>query len=193
MAELLADLLKRRGLSVELLDSDITRLTLCSELDFSKDHREENIRRIGFVSKLLSKHGVAVVVAAISPYRATREEVRASMENFVEVYVKAPIQVCIKRDPKGLYKRALAGEILNFTGINDPYEEPETPDIIVDTNRAEPGDCAAQIIAKLQDLEMVRSSALGARRCRAGATLVLPLPSAKREKLWDVPAKEPDL
>jgi adenylyl-sulfate kinase len=124
-------------------------------LGFSRGDRDENIRRIGYVCRLLSKHGVGVIAAAISPYRAVRDEVRASVANFVEVYVKAPLSVCMERDPKGMYKRALAGEIPNFTGISDPYEEPHAPEIVVETDRKTPEDCLALILARLRELGLI--------------------------------------
>ena len=114
--------LREAGAKVEMLDGDVVRTHLSKGLGFSKEDRDTNIRRIGFVAKLLSRNGVIAIVAAISPYRAVREEVRGTIENFVEVYVHCPIEVLAERDVKGLYKRALAGEIANFTGVSDPYE-----------------------------------------------------------------------
>lgn len=122
------------GARVELLDGDIVRTNLSQGLGFSREDRDTNIRRIGFVSELLSRNGIIVVVAAISPYRATREEVRSKIANFVEVHVDCPIEVLAARDVKGLYKRALAGEVGNFTGISDPYEPPVNPDVQVRTD-----------------------------------------------------------
>ena len=123
---------------VELLDGDIVRTNLSQGLGFSRQDRDANIRRIGFVSELLTRHGVIVVVAAISPYRETREEVKRKIRetgNFVEVHVDCPIEVLAARDVKGLYKRALAGEVGNFTGISDPYEPPLDPDVVVRSDR----------------------------------------------------------
>lgn len=154
LANLLADELKRRGIEVELLDGDATRLTLSKGLGFSKEDRDDNIRRIGFVCQLLSKHGVGAIAAAISPYRAVRDEVRASIPHFVEVYVEAPVEVCMARDPKGLYKKALAGEIKHFTGVDDPYEPPVAPEVVVETDRESPQVCASRILAKLEQLEL---------------------------------------
>ena len=116
--------LREAGAKVEMLDGDVVRTHLSKGLGFSKEDRDINIRRIGFVAKLLSRNGVIAIVAAISPYRAVREEVRGTIENFVEVYVDCPIEVLAERDVKGLYKQALAGEIANFTGVSDPYEPP---------------------------------------------------------------------
>ncbi len=123
------------GAKVELLDGDIVRTNLSQGLGFSREDRDTNIRRIGFVSELLSRNGVIVVVAAISPYRETREEVKAKIANFVEVFVNCPVEVLAARDVKGLYKKALAGEVGNFTGISDPYEPPLHPDVEVRTDR----------------------------------------------------------
>ncbi|MCP3101725.1 adenylyl-sulfate kinase [Myxococcus sp. K15C18031901] len=120
---------------VEVLDGDEVRTWLTRGLGFSREDREENVRRIGHVARLLARHGVGVIVAAISPYRGTREEVRglarAAGLVFLEVYLEAPLDVLIARDVKGLYKRALAGELANFTGVSDPYEPPESPEVIV--------------------------------------------------------------
>jgi adenylylsulfate kinase len=120
---------------VELLDGDVVRTNLSQGLGFSREDRDTNIRRIGFVADLLSRNGVIVVVAAISPYRATRDEVRARVGNFLEVFVDCPVEVLAQRDVKGLYKKALAGEVANFTGISDPYEAPLSPDVTVRSDR----------------------------------------------------------
>ena len=122
--------LKERGHLVEILDGDIIRTNLSKGLSFSKEDRETNIRRIYFVANLLRRNGVIVIVAAISPYRTMRDEFRSSTENFIEIYVNAPLDVCEERDVKGLYAKARTGEIKAFTGIDDPYEEPLTPHII---------------------------------------------------------------
>jgi adenylylsulfate kinase len=123
------------GARVELLDGDIVRTNLSQGLGFSREDRDTNVRRIGFVADLLSRNGIIVVVAAISPYRETREEVKAKIVNFLEVFVACPIEVLAQRDVKGLYKRALAGEVGNFTGISDPYEPPLNPDVTVWSDR----------------------------------------------------------
>lgn len=116
--------LRAQGYKVEVLDGDVVRTHLTKGLGYTKEDRDENIRRIGFVAHLLTRNGVIVIVSAISPYRAIREEIRAKIGNFVEVYVNAPLEVCEARDVKGLYKKARAGEIKMFTGIDDPYEPP---------------------------------------------------------------------
>jgi adenylylsulfate kinase len=125
----LAYLLETQGHAVESLDGDAVRQHLCKGLGFSKADRDENIRRIGFVAELLTRHGVVVLVSAISPYREIRDEVRRKIGRFVEVYVNAPLEICEQRDRKGLYKRARAGEIRGFTGIDDPYEPPLNPEV----------------------------------------------------------------
>jgi adenylyl-sulfate kinase len=124
-------------------------------LGFSKEDRDENIRRIGFVYELLSRNGVIAVAAAISPYRAVREEVRARIPNFVEVYVECPVEVLADRDVKGLYKRALAGEIPHFTGISDPYEPPANPEVTVNSSAETPEESVAKIWATLERLGLV--------------------------------------
>ncbi len=123
------------GAKVELLDGDVVRTNLSQGLGFSREDRDTNIRRIGFVADLLSRNGIIVVVAAISPYRDTREEVKSKIANFIEVFVDCPVAVLAERDVKGLYKRALAGEVGNFTGISDPYEPPLQPDVTVRSDR----------------------------------------------------------
>jgi adenylyl-sulfate kinase len=145
--------LRKRGLSIEVLDGDEVRTNLSKGLGFSKEDRDTNIRRIGYVSRLLSRNGVGVITAAISPYRAIRDEVRRSIEGdgalFIEVYVKCPIEVLAERDVKGLYKKALAGEIKEFTGVSDPYEEPLAPEVVVSTDEETVGESARKILVEL--------------------------------------------
>jgi adenylylsulfate kinase len=150
LAKLVADELRRRGRGVEVLDGDVVRTHLTKGLGFSKEDRDENIRRIGFVCGLLSRHGAAAIAAAISPYRAVREEVRAGIENFLEVYVQTSLETCIRRDVKGMYQKALAGELKNFTGIDDPYEPPANPELVIDTEAEAPAESAARILAMLE-------------------------------------------
>jgi adenylyl-sulfate kinase len=152
VSRLVEEELRARGLKVEVLDGDIVRTNLSKGLGFSKEDRDTNIRRIGFVCKLLSRNGVAAIAAAISPYRAIRDEVRAETGRFVEVYVKCPLDVLLARDAKGLYKKALSGEIANFTGISDPYEEPLSPEVVVETDKETPQESAARVIAALETL-----------------------------------------
>ncbi|HHT26168.1 MAG TPA: adenylyl-sulfate kinase [Firmicutes bacterium] len=144
--------LERRRIPVEMLDGDEFRTHLSKGLGFSREDRDTNIRRIGYVAKLLTKHGVAVITTAISPYRDTRAEVRIGIGRFVEVYVRCPLAVCVERDVKGLYKKALRGEISHFTGVDDPYEEPLSPDLILETATEEPEQSAARVIALLESL-----------------------------------------
>jgi len=130
--------MRARGLAVEVLDGDEIRTNLSKGLGFSKEDRDTNIRRIGYVCRLLSRNGVAAISAAISPYREVRDEVRRLIEAdgaaFVEVFVKCPIEVLAERDVKGLYKKALAGELKGFTGVSDPYEEPFAPEVVIESN-----------------------------------------------------------
>jgi adenylyl-sulfate kinase len=135
IAERLDAELRGRGHGVEVLDGDLVRQNLSAGLGFSKEDRDTNIRRIGFVAELLTRHGVIVIVAAISPYRAARDDVHRRIGRFLEVYVRCPVDELVRRDVKGLYRRALAGEIAHFTGVSDPYEEPEAADVVIDTSR----------------------------------------------------------
>lgn len=152
LARLLEGELRRRGFRVEVLDGDEVRQRLTRGLGFSKEDRDENIRRIAYVAKLLYRNGVVAITAAISPYRAVRDEARREIGRFVEVYVKCPLEVCIARDVKGLYRRALAGEIPNFTGISDPYEEPLHPELVIETDQEGPEVSLRRILAKLEEL-----------------------------------------
>ena len=146
IADILEKKIKEKGLKIEILDGDVVRTHLSKGLGFSKEDRDANIRRIGYVASLLSRNGVIAITAAISPYKEIRNEVRAMHENFVEVYVKCPLEVVEKRDVKGLYKKARRGEIPQFTGISDPYEEPLSPEIIVETNNETPEESANKIL-----------------------------------------------
>ncbi|HEY6186251.1 MAG TPA: adenylyl-sulfate kinase [Pyrinomonadaceae bacterium] len=154
LAERLVPELRARGVRLEVLDGDEVRTNLSKGLGFSKEDRDTNIRRIGYVSRLLARNGVGVVTAAISPYREVRDEVRRSIESdgaeFVEVFVKCPIEVLAERDVKGLYKKALAGEIKEFTGVSDPYEEPLKPEITVKTDFESVETSAGRIIRELE-------------------------------------------
>lgn len=152
ITEQLVPLLKGRGCKVEVLDGDVVRTNLSKGLGFSKEDRDTNIRRIGFVCDLLTRNGVFTISAAISPYKAIRDENRALIKDFVEVYVKASLETCIKRDVKGLYKKALAGEIKEFTGVSDPYEAPENPEVICETENETPQESAAKIVRRLEQL-----------------------------------------
>jgi adenylyl-sulfate kinase len=155
LARIVESELRSRGHKVEVLDGDIIRTNLSKGLGFSKEDRDTNIRRIGFVCNLLARNGVVAIAAAISPYREVRDEVRGQTDSFVEIYVKCPIEVLSERDVKGLYKKALAGEIKNFTGVDDPYEEPFAPEVTVETDSETPDQSAARILAKLEQMSLV--------------------------------------
>src|SRR6266568_2528139 len=150
LAEALFHELRRRDLKVELLDGDVVRTNLSRGLGFSKEDRDTNILRIGFVANLLTRNGVACIVSAISPYRDARNECRAQIKDFVEVFVHATVEECAKRDVKGLYAKALAGEIKGFTGVDDPYEPPASPEIYIDTMTQEPIGSLKLVLSKLQ-------------------------------------------
>ncbi len=146
----LLDQLAERNLRLERLDGDVVRESLTRDLGFSKEDREKNIERITFVAKLLSRNGVGCICSFISPYQSIRDSVRAQTTNFLELFVDAPLDVVIDRDVKGMYKKALAGEIPNFTGISDPFEVPENPDIHVRTDKQTVAESAAYIIGELE-------------------------------------------
>ena len=147
--------LRERGCLVEVLDGDAIRNNLSKGLGFSREDRDINVRRIGFVANLLSRNGVVAIVAAISPYRATREELRRTTENFIEVYVNAPLKVCETRDVKGLYAMVRSGELRSFTGIDDPYEEPLNPDIVCYTAEESFEESIAKVTAFLEGLDYI--------------------------------------
>ena len=159
LALLLEKELRTRGLKVERLDGDIVRQSLTRDLGFSKEDRDKNIERVTFVAKLLTRNGVAVLCSFISPYRAVRAQVREQVGNFVEVYCFAPLETLVERDVKGLYKKAIAGEIENFTGISDPYEAPENADVVIDSGSEAIEDSLAKILRKLEDLGYVPAAA----------------------------------
>jgi adenylyl-sulfate kinase len=159
LARLLEPELQRRGHKVEVLDGDIVRTNLSKGLGFSKEDRDTNIRRIGFVCNLLARNDVIAIAAAISPYKEVRDEVRDELKHFVEVYVECPIPVLAERDVKGLYKKALAGEIKNFTGIDDPYEAPINPEVTVHSDSETPEESLAKFLATLEALNYLESSA----------------------------------
>jgi adenylyl-sulfate kinase len=140
---------------VEMLDGDVVRENLSKGLGFSKEDRDTNIRRIGFVCELLSRNGVIAIVAAISPYRTVRQELRARIHNFVEIYVECPLEVVADRDVKGLYKKAIAGELPQFTGVSDPYEPPLDPEVVVHSESEPPDESANKVWAKLESLGLI--------------------------------------
>jgi adenylyl-sulfate kinase len=158
IAHLVGPELDRRGLVVEYLDGDTVRTHLSKELGFSKEDRDTHIERVGWVASRLTRQGGAVIAAAISPYEATRGKARELVEEFgtfVEVYVRASVDECARRDVKGLYEKAFKGEIKEFTGVNDPYEEPTAPELVIDTETVSAEEGAALVVAKLEELGLV--------------------------------------
>ena len=142
----LEEALRERGVKVEVLDGDEVRTNLSKGAGFSKEERGKHALRVAYVSRLLSRNGVASIVALISPYNSFRDHVRETVTNFVEVFVSCPVEVCIERDVKGMYKKALAGEITEFTGVDDPYEEPENPEIVIHADRESPEESVNLIL-----------------------------------------------
>lgn len=159
IANLLEQELRARGRLVEVLDGDVIRTHLSKGLGFSREDRDTNILRIGWVCDVLSRNGVVAIAAAISPYRSTRDQVRERIERFVEVFVDAPLNTCIDRDVKGLYKKALAGEIKEFTGVSDPYEPPLNPEIIVQTATETVEASVARILSYLEEAGLLAPAA----------------------------------
>lgn len=163
LTELLEDEFRERGYKVEVLDGDIVRTNLSRGLGFSKEDRDINVRRIGFVCNLLARNGVIAISAAISPYENVRQDVRRMVEStgtaFVEIYTKASIDELVRRDVKGLYKKALAGEIPNFTGVTDPYEEPQNPDVTVDSEHEPVDQSVFRILAHLEERGLIGPAA----------------------------------
>ena len=150
LARLVEAELRALGHKVEVLDGDIVRTNLCKDLGFTKEDRVCNAQRIGFVCELLSRNGIVVIAATISPYRQVRQEVREKIGHFIEVYCKCPLDVVIKRDTKGLYRKALDGEIMSFTGISDPYGEPLAAEVILETDKETPEHCVEKLLEKLK-------------------------------------------
>jgi adenylyl-sulfate kinase len=156
VSHLVEQQLRERGSQVEVLDGDVVRENLSKGLGFSKEDRDTNIRRIAFVADLLSRNGVPVITAAISPYRELRDESRELMgERFIEVFVKASVEVCAERDVKGLYEKAFKGEIKEFTGVSDPYEEPLNPEVVLDTEHQTPEESASRVISLLEERRLI--------------------------------------
>ena len=151
IAQQLLVVLQEQGRKVELLDGDVVRTNLSKGLGFSKEDRDTNIRRIGFVCNLLARNGVVAIASAISPYREVRDEVRRDVKDFVEVYVECPLDELVKRDVKGLYAKAIKGEIANFTGVSDPYEAPLTPEVVVHTAEESEEESLMKVVAALQE------------------------------------------
>ena len=144
--------LQELGLPIELLDGDEVRRQLSPDLGFTKNDREMHARRVVYLSKLLAKNGIVSLVSLIAPYRSFRENARKEIVDYVEVYVKTPLETCIKRDPKGLYRKALNGEITDMTGVQDPYEEPLNAEVVIETDRLTVDESARQILSKLKEL-----------------------------------------
>ncbi len=157
IAHVVEEKLLDAGVPVEVLDGDVVRENLSKGLGFSKEDRDINIRRIAFVAHLLQRNGTFVITAAISPYRAIRDEARAMIKDFVEVFADAPLEVCEARDVKGLYAKARAGEIKGFTGIDDPYEAPEKPEIVCNTGQESVEESAQKVIDKLIELKYLEA------------------------------------
>jgi adenylyl-sulfate kinase len=151
-----AEELRARGMKVEILDGDVVRENLSKGLGFSKEDRDTNIRRIGWVCEVLSRNGVVAIAAAISPYREIRDEIRDKIPQFIEVYAECPIPVLAERDVKGLYKKALAGEIKNFTGVSDPYEAPLNAEVVYHSDRETVDESVAKVLGKLEALGYLR-------------------------------------
>jgi adenylylsulfate kinase len=153
ISEIVERELRERFGKVEVLDGDIVRTNLSKGLGFSREDRDTNILRIGFVADLLTRNGVGVIVSAISPFKEARDQVRRNIgEDFIEIFVDAPLEVCAERDVKGLYKKAFAGEIEQFTGVSDPYEPPVAPELHIKTDEEEPRESARRVILKLEEL-----------------------------------------
>ena len=161
IAEIVGPELERRGLAVEYLDGDVVRTHLSKGLGFSKEDRDTNIERIGWVASRLTRHGAAVLVSAISPYEDTRRKARELVEehgSFVVVFVATSVEECARRDVKGLYEKAFSGEIKEFTGVSDPYEEPVNPELRIDTEEHDPEESAQIVVEKLAELGLVEAS-----------------------------------
>jgi adenylyl-sulfate kinase len=156
IADAVAKHLKEKKVRVERLDGDIVRQGLTRDLGFSKEDRDKNIERVTFVAKLLSRNGVATLVSFISPYRQMRQHARNETTNFIEVYVKCSLDECRKRDAKGMYAKAMRGEIKYFTGVDDPYEEPLNPEIILETDKENIQQCTDRVIDKLKEFKLIK-------------------------------------
>jgi sulfate adenylyltransferase/3'-phosphoadenosine 5'-phosphosulfate synthase len=185
--------LQALGRRVEILDGDEVRTNLSKGLGFSKEDRDTNIRRIGYVAQLLTRNGAIVITAAISPYRSIRDEVRARIGNFVEIYVQCPLETLIARDVKGLYKKALAGEIKEFTGVSDPYEEPLNPEVIVETNKETVEESTNKILARLAELGYIPADGTGPIAPHGGRLINRLITGSRREELIEKARSLPTL
>jgi adenylylsulfate kinase len=152
VADRVAEILKKQGHKVERLDGDTVRKGLTSDLGFSKKDRDENIKRVTFVAKLLTRNDVVVLATFVSPYKERRRLTREEIDGFMEVYVRCSLEECMKRDVKGMYRKAMAGEIKDFTGVDDPYEEPENPELILDTDKETVEESAEKVLNKMRSL-----------------------------------------
>lgn len=152
IADRVTNVLREQGHRVERLDGDTVRKSLTSDLGFSKEDRDENIKRVTFVAKLLTRNGVKVLATFVSPYMERRRKSREEIGEFMEVYVKCPVEECMRRDTKGMYRKALAGEITGFTGVDDPYEEPPSPELILDTDKETVEESVKKVLEKMNSL-----------------------------------------
>ena len=152
IADRVAALLKSKGYMIERLDGDLIRQNLSKDLGFSKKDRDENINRAIFLAKMLTRNNVVVLASFVSPYKKQRRKARKDIKKFVEVYVRCPVKICMKRDVKGMYKKALEGKISHFTGVDDPYEEPEDPELIVDTDIEPVQESVGKVLDKIEEL-----------------------------------------
>ena len=160
IADRVADILSKQSYRVERLDGDIVRKDLTSDLGFSKEDRDQNIKRVTFVAKLLTRNGIIVLATFVSPYKERREKSRLEIGEFIEVYVRCPLEICMKRDVKGMYKKALNGEIKNFTGVDDPYEEPPNPELIVNADKETVDESVNKVLHTLYELGYVKETPL---------------------------------
>lgn len=158
VSQVVARKLRDAGLNVEVLDGDVIRTNLSKGLGFSKEDRDTNVRRVGFVCNLLSRNGTVAIAAVVSPYRHIRQELKDGIERFVEVYVNCPVEECQRRDVKGMYAKAMRGEITSFTGVDDPYEAPENPDVELKTLGEDVDESAARVIAVLEAQDLIAAS-----------------------------------
>jgi adenylylsulfate kinase len=155
IADRVAVLLKQKGFQVERLDGDVVRQGLTNDLGFSKEDRDENIRRVTFVAKMLTRNNIFVLATFVSPYREQRRSARKLISSFVEVYVRCPLEVCKKRDVKGMYQKALEGKLPHFTGVDDPYEEPEHPELIIDSDKETIDESVSKVMKRLKELNYI--------------------------------------
>ena len=157
IADKVAEILDNKGYKVQRLDGDIVRKNLTKDLGFSKEDRDENINRATSLAKDLTQNGMAVLATFVSPYRERRKKSRKEIADFVEVYVKCPLEICKKRDVKGMYKKALTGEIKNFTGVDDPYEEPDNPELIINSDKETIDESVEKVLRKLEELDYIEN------------------------------------